>query len=207
MIPMKNPFKAPLDEERIERRGGDPVSRRALSPATRGVLLAVSAALRGRVASITDGADGTTTATVVEPDGTVLLDVRVRAVSGRRDARQISLPLAPGPRHEPPAPVAVLPEARQPAPQPDTLYCVSNRAAKAPKPARLTPEPAADVLAEHGKVCLVGREDGGPWELFAADTARLSPESWTRAVGAYQRVRQYNRSRRCTRDSADEVQP
>ena len=85
------------------------MSRRALSPAARGVLLAVSAALRGRVAAIDDAGDGTTHARVVEPDGTVLLDVRVRAVSGRRDPRQTLLPLAPGPRHEPPAPVAVLP--------------------------------------------------------------------------------------------------
>ena len=72
------------------------MSRRALSPAARGVLLAVSAALRGRVAEIHDGADGTTTATVTEPDGTVLLRCVVRAVSGRRDPRQVLLPLAPG---------------------------------------------------------------------------------------------------------------
>lgn len=96
------------------------MSRHALSPAARGVLLAVSAALRGRVASIDDQGDGTTHARVVEPDGTVLLDVRVRAV-GRRDTRQPALPLAPGPQHETPAPVAVLPEARQPAPQPDPV--------------------------------------------------------------------------------------
>lgn len=89
------------------------MSRRALSPAARGVLLAVSAALRGRVAAIDDAGDGTTHARVVEPDGTVLLDVRVRAV-GRRDARQPALPLAPGPQHETPAPVAVLADARQP---------------------------------------------------------------------------------------------
>lgn len=76
------------------------MTRRALSPAARGVLLAVSAALRGRVATIADAGDGTTHARVVDPDGTVLLDVRVRAV-GRRDARQ-------------PAPVAVLADARQP---------------------------------------------------------------------------------------------
>lgn len=89
------------------------MSRRTLSPAARGVLLAVSAALRGRVATIDDAGDGTTHACVVEPDGTVLLDVRVRAV-GRRDARQPALPLAPGPRHETPAPVATLPDTRQP---------------------------------------------------------------------------------------------
>ena len=91
------------------------MSRRALSPAARGVLLAVSAALRGRVAAIDDAGDGTTHARVVEPDGTVLLDVRVRAVSGRRDARQPALPLAPGAPHETPAPVAVLADTRQPA--------------------------------------------------------------------------------------------
>jgi len=83
------------------------VSRRALSPAARGVLLAVSAALRGRVAAIDDAGDGTTHARVVEPDGTVLLDVRVRAV-GRRDTRQPALPLAPGAPHATPAPVAVV---------------------------------------------------------------------------------------------------
>lgn len=90
------------------------MSRRALSPAARGVLLAVSAALRGRVATIDDQGDGTTHARVVEPDGTVLLDVRVRAV-GRRDTRQPALPLAPGAPHETPAPVAVLADTRQPA--------------------------------------------------------------------------------------------
>lgn len=254
------------------------MSRRALSPAARGVLLAVSAALRGRVATIDDQGDGTTHARVVEPDGTVLLDVRVRAV-GRRDTRQPALPPAPGAPHETPAPVAVLPDARQPAPKPDDLYRVSigqrvtidddeavvidvssiaftfrlqrkrydpsdpddvdcvewheveeispgvfrvlpvetetpaqQRAAKPSKaraakarPARLTPEPEADALAEHGKVCLVGRDpDSGAWELFAADV-RLSPESWTRAVGAYQRVRQYARGGKCTRDTTDEA--
>ena len=82
------------------------MTRRALSPAARGVLLAVSAALRGRVAEIHDGADGTTTATVTEPDGTVLLRCVVRAV-GRRDSRQVLLPLAPGAPHQPPAPQAL----------------------------------------------------------------------------------------------------
>ena len=95
------------------------MSRRALSPAARGVLLAVSAVLRGRVATIDDQSDGTTHARVVEPDGTVLLDVRVRAV-GRRDSRQIPLPLAPGPRHETPAPAAVQ-RTEAPAPQGDRV--------------------------------------------------------------------------------------
>ena len=71
------------------------MTRRALSPAARGVLLAVSAALRSRVVVISDAPDGTTTATVTEPDGTVLLRCAVRAVSTRRDSRQLGLPLAP----------------------------------------------------------------------------------------------------------------
>lgn len=86
-------------------------TRRAISPAARGVQLAVSAALRGRVVSITDAPDGTTHAVVREADGRVLLDCRVRSVTGRRDDRQPSLPLAPGLRHETPAPVALVREA------------------------------------------------------------------------------------------------
>lgn len=229
------------------------MSRRALSPAARGVLLAVSAALRGRVATIDDQGDGTTHARVVEPDGTVLLDVRVRAV-GRRDTRQ------PAPKPDDLYRVSIgqrvtidddeavvidvssiaftfrLQRKRYDPSDPDDVDCVEwheveeispgvfrvlpvetetpaqQRAAKPSKaraakarPARLTPEPEADALAEHGKVCLVGRDpDSGAWELFAADV-RLSPESWTRAVGAYQRVRQYARGGKCTRDTTDEA--
>jgi len=253
------------------------VSRRTLSPAARGVLLAVSAALRGRVATIADAGDGTTHARVVEPDGTVLLDVRVRAVSGRRDTRQPALPLAPGPQHETPAPVAVLADARQPEAHDDapeihgvsvgdritldgydldvlhadadgitwrdrdrpaiegaTLWCemervsiatwrtkpveietpAQQRAAKtkappkvrpvAARPHRRRPEPEADALAVHGEVSVVGQQEpDGPWEL-AASAARLPPETWTTARGAYHRAREYSRGGKCVRDSADE---
>ena len=99
------------------------MSRRALSPAARGVLLAVSAALRGRVAAIDDAGDGTTHARVVEPDGTVLLDVRVRAV-GRRNTRQPALPLAPGAPHATPAPVAVVRAPAEDDAASDGLYRV-----------------------------------------------------------------------------------
>ena len=143
------------------------MSRRALSPAARGVLLAVSAALRGRVASITDGADGTTTATVVEPDGTVLLDVRVRAPSSRRDTRQIALPLAPGPRHEPPAPVAVVPQrAEASAPQGD--------------PTRIRGLALGDVIDfdEEGP-CAIDVIDDEHMELVARDSGAILSVTWS----------------------------
>ena len=256
------------------------MSRRALSPAARGVLLAVSAALRGRVAAIDDAGDGTTHARVVEPDGTVLLDVRVRAVSGRRDARQPALPLAPGAPHETPAPVAVLADTRQPAPPAeDDLYRVTigqrvtlddepvevmgvdvhgfvwrtvatdargrsvdegdcewsdvdeptpgvfrvravdietpaqqratkpARVAKA-KPARLTPEPEADALRDHGRQVIAWQQTPtSPWEVLLVRTsgpAKVLHDTWARAREGH-RAREYNRSGKCVRDSADEA--
>ena len=85
----------------------------------------------------------------------------------------------------------------------DTKPAKAPRVAKT-KPARLTPEPEADALTEHGKVCLVGQErEGAAWELFAADT-RLPPASWDTGRKSYARIRGYNRAGKCVRDSRDE---
>ena len=114
------------------------MTRRTLSPAARGVLLAVSAALRSRVVVISDAADGTTTATVTEPDGTVLLRCAVRAVSPRRDSRQLGLPLVPGPQHEAPPPVAVVPARDDDGPAPIHGVCVGDRITLDDEPIEVT---------------------------------------------------------------------
>jgi hypothetical protein len=88
------------------------MSRRALTPAARGVSLAVLAALRGGRVDLADQADGSTLATSTAPDGTRLMTctlwqpVTVRGV----DTRTPTLPnvsMIPAAAPEAPAPVAV----------------------------------------------------------------------------------------------------
>ena len=59
------------------------MSRRTLSPAARGVVLAVRAALRAGRVDLADQADGSTLATSTAPDGTVLLRAVLRLPDGR----------------------------------------------------------------------------------------------------------------------------
>lgn len=86
-------------------------ARRTLSPAARGVVLAVRAALRAGRVDLADQADGSTLATSTAPDGTVLLRAVLRLpVPGAADPRQLTLPAVapvPQPAEVPPAPVAV----------------------------------------------------------------------------------------------------
>ncbi len=105
-------------------------ARRTLSPAARGVVLAVRAALRAGRVDLADQADGSTLATSTAPDGTVLLHATLRMPVRGADARTPVLPhvsLAPQPAEVPPAPVAVpAGEERDedaPAPQGVTVRC------------------------------------------------------------------------------------
>lgn len=85
-------------------------ARRTLSPAARGVVLAVRAALRAGRVDLADQADGSTLATSTAPDGTVLLRAVLRLPVPGADPRQLTLPAVtavPAPAEAPPAPVAV----------------------------------------------------------------------------------------------------
>jgi hypothetical protein len=98
-------------------------ARRSLTPAARGVSLAVLAALRAGRVDLADQADGSTLATSTAPDGTELLRATLRMPVRGADPRQLTLgavSLTPQPAEVPPAPVAVPageePEAEVPAP-------------------------------------------------------------------------------------------
>jgi hypothetical protein len=85
-------------------------ARRALTPAARGVSLAVLAALRGGRVDLADQADGSTLATSTAPDGTELLRATLRMPVRGHDPRQLTLPAVapvPVPAEVPPAPVAL----------------------------------------------------------------------------------------------------
>ena len=106
------------------------MSRRALTPAARGVSLAVLAALRAGRVDLADQADGSTLATSTAPDGTVLLHAVVRMPVRGHDPRQLTLPAVapvPVPAEVPPAPVAVPAgeerDAEAPAPQGEPVRC------------------------------------------------------------------------------------
>jgi hypothetical protein len=82
-------------------------ARRALTPAARGVSLAVLAALRGGRVDLADQADGSTLATSTAPDGTVLLRAVLHMPVRGHDPRQLTLPAVapvPVPAEVPPAP-------------------------------------------------------------------------------------------------------
>lgn len=106
-------------------------ARRTLSPAARGVVLAVRAALRAGRVDLADQADGSTLATSTAPDGIVLLHAVLRMpVPGAADPRQLTLPAVapvPQPAEAPPAPVAVPAgeerEPEAPAPQGAEVRC------------------------------------------------------------------------------------
>lgn len=107
-------------------------ARRTLSPAARGVVLAVRAALRAGRVDLADQADGSTLATSTAPDGTVLLHATLWMPVRGHDPRQLTLPAVapvPVPAEVPPAPVAT-PAA---APEPEAPPVVE---APAPTPPR-----------------------------------------------------------------------
>jgi hypothetical protein len=82
-------------------------ARRALTPAARGVSLAVLAALRGGRVDLADQADGSTLATSTAPDGTELLRAVLHMPVRGHDPRQLTLPAVapvPVPAEVPPAP-------------------------------------------------------------------------------------------------------
>lgn len=84
------------------------MSPRTLTPAARGVLLAVRGALRAGRVELSDRDDGTTLAVATAPDGAELLRAVVRATVRAGDPRQLALPGV----EEPPATV----RAGDPAP-------------------------------------------------------------------------------------------
>jgi hypothetical protein len=85
-----------------------------------------------------------------------------------------------------------------------------KRATK-PKPARPTPEPEADELAMHGQKTVVWQQaEGAPWEVifdgsqnWGGTRPMTHAEAWTLALQGF-RAREYNRGRKCVRDSRDE---
>lgn len=106
------------------------MSRRSLTPAARGVSLAVLAALRAGRVDLADQADGSTLATSTAPDGTELLHAVLHMPVRGHDPRQLTLPAVapvPVPAEVPPAPVAVPAgeerEPEAPAPQGVTVRC------------------------------------------------------------------------------------
>ena len=85
------------------------MSRRSLTPAARGVSLAVLAALRAGRVDLADQADGSTLATSTAPDGTVLLHATLWMPVRGVDTRTPTLPnvnMIPAAAEVPPAPVA-----------------------------------------------------------------------------------------------------
>jgi len=105
-------------------------ARRTLSPAARGVVLAVRAALRAGRVDLADQADGSTLATSTAPDGTELLRAVLRLPVPGADTRTPVLPnvsMVPQPAEVPPAPVAVPAGeecgAEAPAPQGEPVRC------------------------------------------------------------------------------------
>ena len=116
-------------------------ARRALTPAARGVSLAVLAALRGGRVDLADQADGSTLATSTAPDGTELLRAVLHMPVRGHDPRQLTLPaVAPVPVPAEAAPVAV-PAEVPPAPvavpageerEPEAPAAVEAPAAQAP---------------------------------------------------------------------------
>ena len=84
--------RGPADPRCRRPQAGDAVTA-PLSPAARGVLLAVRAALRAGRVDLADQADGSTLATSTAPDGAVLLRAVLRLpVRGAADPRQLALP-------------------------------------------------------------------------------------------------------------------
>lgn len=109
------------------------MSRRALTPAARGVSLAVLAALRGGRVDLADQADGSTLATSTAPDGTVLLHATLWMPVRGVDTRTPTLPnvnMIPAAAPEAPAPVAVV--RAEAVREPDAPATVEAPAPQAP---------------------------------------------------------------------------
>jgi hypothetical protein len=141
-------------------------ARRALTPAARGVSLAVLAALRGGRVDLADQADGSTLATSTAPDGTELLRAVLRLPVRGHDPRQLTLPAVapvPVPAEVPPAPVATpageVADAEAPAPQ-------------APPRDEHHGIAVGDVVELDGEAFLAHVSDEFGWQGFAVETTR-----------------------------------
>lgn len=138
------------------------MSRRALTPAARGVSLAVLAALRAGRVDLADQADGTTLATSTAADGTVLLRATLRLPVRGADTRTSGLPnvsMIPAPATETPAPVAVVRGAEAPAPRPTAVRLWLWRADME----RLDEDTRAWLLEPVEGVCVEWERQPGGW--------------------------------------------
>ena len=151
------------------------MSRRALTPAARGVSLAVLAALRAGRVDLADQADGSTLATSTAPDGTVLLHAVVRMPVRGHDPRQLTLPAVapvPVPAEVPPAPVAV-PAAAVPAqPEPEAPAVVEAPASQAPPRVEHNGIAVGDVVSLDDEDIRVTVSDEFGWQGETVATAR-----------------------------------
>lgn len=139
-------------------------ARRALTPAARGVSLAVLAALRGGRVDLADQADGSTLATSTAPDGTELLRAVLRMPVRGVDTRTPTLPnvsMIPAAAEVPPAPVAVpAGEVREPeAPAPQGAPRVEHHGIA-----------VGDAVELDGEAFLVHVSDEYGWQGFAVET-------------------------------------
>lgn len=89
--------------------------------------------------------------------------------------------------------------ADKPAPKP--------KAPAKPRPARLTPLPAADALTVRGQRCVVAQlHEGDAWELIWSDEMpgqMVHDDAWRAVQEQAARARLYNRGQRCVADTAD----
>ena len=145
-------------------------ARRSLTPAARGVSLAVLAALRGGRVDLADQADGSTLATSTAPDGTELLRAVLHMPVRGHDPRQLTLPAVasvPAPAEVPPAPVAV------PAGEVADNAVVTDRAALAEiKAAAVAREAAVEAPAPPAQPEPVRINGLAPGDLIVLDDGR-----------------------------------
>ncbi len=142
------------------------MSRRSLTPAARGVSLAVLAALRAGRVDLADQADGSTLATSTAPDGTVLLHAVLHMPVRGVDTRTSVLPnvsMTPQPAEVPPAPVAVpAGEEREPeAPAPQGATRTEHNGLA-----------VGDVAHLDDEAFMVHVADEWGWQGFAVETTR-----------------------------------
>jgi hypothetical protein len=144
-------------------------ARRALTPAARGVSLAVLAALRGGRVDLADQADGSTLATSTAPDGTELLRAVLHMPVRGHDPRQLTLPAVapvPVPAEVPPAPVAT-PAA---APEPEAPAAVE---ALAPQRDEHNGIAVGDVVSLDDELIRVTVSDEYGWQGVTVATTPL----------------------------------
>jgi hypothetical protein len=137
-------------------------ARRALTPAARGVSLAVLAALRGGRVDLADQADGSTLATSTAPDGTELLRAVLHMPVRGVDTRTPTLPnvsMIPAAAPEAPAPVAVVRTEVPEAPAP-----------KAPPREEHHGVAVGDAVELDGEAFLAHVSDEFGWQGFAVET-------------------------------------